>query len=57
MEIFAVISESTASGVKCSASSFFLHSKKCTPVKDDKVRGTHKKSKKKKEVYLYLRAI
>lgn len=56
MENFAVIPESTASGVKCSAS-LFLHSKKCTPVKDDKIRDTLIRSKKKKDVYLYFRAI
>lgn len=56
MENFAVIPESTVSGVKCSAS-LFLHRKKCTSVKDDKIRGTIVRSKKKKEVYLYLRAI
>lgn len=56
IEIFAVISESTASGLKCSAS-LFLQSKEHTPVKDAKIRGTRVRSKKKKEVYLYLRAI
>lgn len=54
MEIFAVISESTASRLKRSAF-LFLQSKEHTPVKDDKLRSTRIRSKKKKEAYLYLR--
>lgn len=42
-----MISESTASGLKCSAS-LFLQSKEHTPVKDAKIRGTRVRSKKKK---------
>lgn len=56
IEIFAVISESTASVLKCSAS-LFLQSKEHTPVKDARIKGTRVRSKKKKEVYLYFRAI